>query len=47
MSEKQKNKPNYLAEYLRQIYMIDQVVGLELFNLNQKTLEALDEKNSK
>ena len=47
MSKEKKSKPNYLAEYLRNVYMTDQVVGLELFNLNQKILEALDEENTK
>jgi len=50
MSKKNKenieNTPNYLVEYLRQVYMVDQAVGIELFNLNQKLLETDNEKDS-
>ena len=46
-NDKKQRESNYLIEYLQHIYIVDQIIGMELFNLNKSLLEASYEKETK
>jgi hypothetical protein len=49
MSKKKEKEHefNYLINYIEHVYMVDQSIGMELFNLNKKILGVEDEKDTK